>query len=122
MRGEGMREEGFEDVRGISELLPSLMEELETTWRRIGVELERLGISTGILSEPIQPSACPGLSSIVPHRVDELVRERLRGDVFGLSALRSLEHLMPDGLEKMRLAQARATVNEERVEPVGGRL
>jgi DNA-binding NarL/FixJ family response regulator len=57
-------EEGFEDVRGISELLPSLMVELETTWRRIGVELERLGISTGMLPAPIQPSACPGLSSL----------------------------------------------------------
>ena len=31
--------EPFEDVRAISEVLPSLMEELETTWRRIGVEL-----------------------------------------------------------------------------------
>jgi DNA-binding NarL/FixJ family response regulator len=57
-------EERFEDVRTISEVLPSLMQELETTWRRIGVELERLGISTGMLPARIQPSACPGLSSL----------------------------------------------------------
>jgi DNA-binding NarL/FixJ family response regulator len=54
----------LENVRGISELLPSLLEELETTWRRIGVELERLGVSTGMLPESIPPSACPGLSSL----------------------------------------------------------
>ena len=62
-----MREESAENVRNISELLPSLiglMGDLETTWRRIGVELERLGISTGILPDSIQPSACPGLSSL----------------------------------------------------------
>jgi DNA-binding CsgD family transcriptional regulator len=38
--------------------------ELEATWRRIGVEFERLGVSTGILGPPIRRSACAGLSSL----------------------------------------------------------
>jgi DNA-binding CsgD family transcriptional regulator len=43
---------------------PLQTEELETTWRRIGIELERLGVSTGILRTPFQATACPGLGSL----------------------------------------------------------
>jgi DNA-binding CsgD family transcriptional regulator len=50
------KEDGFRNTRR--------SEELEATWRRIGIEFERLGVSTGILRTPVQPSACPGLSSL----------------------------------------------------------
>ena len=53
------------------------------------------------------------------HRVDHLVHEPLRRDVGELQARQVRQHVVPDRVHQMRLAEAHAAVDEQRV--VGAR-
>jgi DNA-binding CsgD family transcriptional regulator len=56
-----------------------LMSEVQTVLRRIGVELERLGISQGALPDPSRPEACAELDSL-SSRESEVAQLLLEGD------------------------------------------
>jgi len=75
-----------EDERDAPKHLLSLLEEanramgeVQTFLRRIGVELERLGISKGALPDPSRPEACPELDSLSP-RESEVAWMLTKGD------------------------------------------
>ena len=56
------------------------------------------------------------------QRVDEVVHERLGRDVEDLAPDVVLAHVVPDGVQQVRLAQATGAVDEERVVGAAGRL
>jgi DNA-binding CsgD family transcriptional regulator len=56
----------------------NLMNEVQTVLRRIGVELERLGISPSTLPPSSRPRACPELDSLSP-RESEVVKLLMEG-------------------------------------------
>ena len=56
----------------------NLMNEVQTVLRRIGVELERLGISPSTLPPSSRPRACPELDSLSP-RETEVVKLLVEG-------------------------------------------
>ena len=53
--------------------------------------------------------------AVVPYRVDHLVHEPLGRDVGQLERLEVIEHVVPDRMHEVRLAQTHAAVNEQRV-------
>src|SRR5215210_4526022 len=52
---------------------------------------------------------------VIADRVDELVREALRGQIEQAKRRKEARDLVPDGVEQVRLAEANATIDEERV-------
>ena len=67
-------------------------------------------------------AALEGQGGRGPQRVDEVVHERLGGDVEDLAAGVVLGDVVPDGVEQVGLAQARVAVDEEGVVGAAGRL
>jgi len=64
---------------GLLEETGKLMNEVHTILQRIGVELERLGISQGALPGSSRALACPDLDSLSP-RESEIARMLMEGD------------------------------------------
>ena len=63
-----------------------------------------------------------GVHALVLDGGDELVRERLAGDVASAHPRRVHEHVVGDGLQQVRLAEAGVAVDHERVVGLPGRL
>ena len=63
-----------------------------------------------------------GVHALVLDGGDELVRERLAGHVARAHARRVHEHVVRDGLQQVRLAEAGVAVDHERVVGLPGRL
>ena len=55
------------------------------------------------------------MDAVVPHRVDHLVHEALGRDVRELQRRVVLQHVVPDGVHQVRLAEPHAAVDEQRV-------
>ena len=99
---------GVQVVEGVEELLlgPRLAgDELDV------VDQQDVGVAVTLLEirHPVRPDGG-----------DQLVGEFLRGDVADPQARVAGQHFVPDGVEKVGLAQADAAVDEERVIAVAG--
>jgi len=60
------------------------------------------------------------VSSLLPNRGDEIVRELFRRHIRNLQHRRELERAVTDGMQQMRLAKTHTAVDEERVELSAG--
>ena len=103
--------------------------EVSTTWLRGAVEgvegveellLERLLAlhELDVVDEQdvaLAVAALEGGRGVVPDGVDELVHERLGGDVADVAPGEVLADVVPDGMQQVGLAQPGAAVDEQRV-------
>ena len=97
-------------VEGVEELLDRLLLALEELHV---VDQQHVDVAVAALE---------GVAAVGVHRVDELVEERLRGDVAHLVGRVVVVHVAGDGLQQVGLAQAGVAVDEERVELAGRHL
>ena len=67
-------------------------------------------------------AALEGVAGVGPDGVDELVEERLGGDVAHLVVLVVVVHVVADGVQQVGLAEPGRAVDEQRVVRAGGRL